>query len=126
MAGKYKVLLIAENPEHAEQLNQLLWTYDPGSFLPHGTVAGGNSEQQPVLIADAFDVAHQANLLAVTNGTTPPKPEHFERILDIFDGRDPQAVEMARERWKNYKESGHALTYLRQTESGGWEQKAVA
>jgi len=65
-------------------------------------------------------------LLMVTSGLVAEKPEGFERIIDIFDGNDGESVAKARQRWMLYKNAGHALTYLKQTESGGWEQKAVA
>ena len=35
-----------------------------------------------------------------------------------------EAVEAGRNRWKEYKAAGHAITYWQQTETGGWEQKA--
>jgi DNA polymerase III subunit chi len=126
VSGGYRVLLLTKHDEQAEQLNQLLWTYDPASFLPHGTATAANPEKQPVLISASVDAPNQANLLAVVSGATCETPNSFERVLDMFDGKDPQAVESARNRWKFYKESGHSLTYLRQTENGGWEQKAVA
>jgi len=126
VSGGYRVLLVAGSEEQAEHLNQWLWTYDPGSFLAHGTIKDGHAEKQPVFLSTTFDAPNQANLLAVTSGAMPERPEAFERILDIFDGNAPQMVEEARKRWKNYKESGHTISYLRQTESGGWEQKAVA
>ncbi len=66
------------------------------------------------------------NLLAITDGTMPEKPEAFERIIDMFDGHDPQAVEKARTRWKTYKNTGHSIAYLYQNDAGAWEQKAVA
>ena len=270
VAGGYKVLLVTSSDEQVEHLNQMLWTYDPGSFLPHGSVKNGNVEKQPILITtldslpprlrggwggelphygkigeaeytsrkpealthakelrtnvteaekklwhflqqsnlgysfrrqhpvgdyitdfaciekkiiieidggqhgeqQAYDTKRTAfleeagfkvlrfwnnevlenhegvlqvvqealkveghppsppasggvkrEILLTVNGAVPDKPEAFERILDMFDGNDPQAVANARNRWKNYKESGHALTYLRQTDSGGWEKK---
>jgi DNA polymerase-3 subunit chi len=43
-------------------------------------------------------------------------------VLDIFDGRNEEAVSQARKRWVSYKAAGHELTYLKQTETGGWQQ----
>jgi len=137
LAAGFKTLLVAESEERTEQLNQLLWTYDPGSFLPHGSVKDGNIEQQPILICSSAESpeilcsrlrASQDGkiLLAVTNGAMPEQPEAFARILDIFDGNDAQTVEKARNRWKLYKDSGYSISYLRQNGSGSWEQKAVA
>ncbi len=283
LAGGFRALLVAPSDERVEQLNQLLWTYDPNSFLPHGSVKDGHVDEQPILLVsslsaishfsprlrgepeggdpqphygkigegefssrkpDALDKAKELrrnstdaenklwyslqkdnlgysfrkqhpvgpyiadfaclekhliievdggqhetqqaahdekrtaflkqagytivrfwnndvltnmdgvletisqylqaseahppsplasggvkypwNLLVVTDGSIPDAPQQFERILDIFDGGSAQAVESARARWAQYKTAGHSITYLRQTDVGGWEQKAVA
>jgi len=125
LAAKFKIVVVADSDERVEQLNQSLWTYHPGSFLPHGSAKDGHVEKQPIFLSTHIKTPNQANLLAVTNGAQPEKPEQFERILDIFDGNDVQAVAKARTRWKSYKDLGHSISYLRQNETGGWEQKAA-
>ena len=42
----------------------------------------------------------------------------------MFDGRDDDAVAVAREHWKLRQDTGFALTYWQQTEQGAWEKKA--
>lgn len=126
LAAGNRVLLIDGVEERLEYLNQLLWTYDPGSFLPHGTVKEGQAELQPVLLSATQDNTNHANLLLTTDGTYVTKAEQYAKVLDMFDGRNPEAVTSARARWKQYKDAGHTLTYLRQTEQGGWEQNAAA
>lgn len=141
----FRVALTAPSDERAEQLDQLLWTYDPGSFLPHGREGHGNEEFQPILILssvilgdatassgnpDKMDSRLRAdarpendrNLLFITDGR---KAEgHFERVVDMFDGSDANAVASARARWADYKSAGHELTYFKQTPQGGWEKAA--
>jgi DNA polymerase-3 subunit chi len=125
-AGGFRTLVVAASDEQAERINQLLWTYDPNGFLPHGGEKDGAQEQQPILIASHLTDANQATLVAVTDGSIVEEPGRFARILDIFDGNNQESVEKARTRWTGYKAAGCALTYLRQNENGGWEQKAVA
>lgn len=122
----YRVLMTAAGPEQAEYLNQLLWTYDPASFLPHGTAGEGNDALQPVLISTEDTALNDAKLLVVTDGRAVREPERFERLADIFDGRDPTALEAARLRWTTYKEKGYTMAYMRQTENGGWDKKVIA
>ena len=126
LGAGYRLRVVAGSDESAEHLNQWLWTYDTNTFLPHGTPAEGNAEKHPILLSTTFDAPNKASIAAITNGAMPERPEAFERILDMFDGNDPQAVEAARNRWKLYKEQGHSISYMKQTQSGGWEQKAVA
>lgn len=125
VAGGFRVLLWAESEERADRLNQLLWTYNPGSFLPHGSLRDGHAEEQPIFISTGLDAPNGAKLLVVTDGRMPEKPEAFERIIDIFDGNDAEAVASARLRWTAYKNAGHEVSYLRQNDAGGWEQKAA-
>lgn len=120
----FRTLLVAENDARVEQLNQLLWTYDPGSFLPHGSVKEGEAAKQPILLSTSIETPNDAKLLLVTDGRTPSAPEKFERILDMFDGNNAESVEKARARWKQYKDSGHEISYMRQTSAGGWEKAA--
>ncbi len=40
----------ATSPEQIEALDQLLWTYDEASFLPHGTDRQPDSGRQPILL----------------------------------------------------------------------------
>jgi len=113
------------SPERAKFLNAALWTYDPASFLPHGTAREGNAEAHPIWLTDGEDSPNGAQVLVLTDGVRAADVAAFDRCLELFDGRDEQAVEAARGRWIVYREAGHALTYWQQTARGGWEQKAL-
>ena len=39
------------------------------------------------------------------------------------DGNDPEVVSAARERWKDYTQTGHSVAYWQQDARGGWEKK---
>ena len=121
-AGK-RALVMAGSEERVEALNGHLWTYEPGSWLPHGSGRDGDSEDQPVWLACDDANPNAAEFLFLTDGATSDRMDAFERCFDVFDGRDAAAVDAARARWKAYTAAGHALTYWRQTESGGWEKK---
>lgn len=121
LSGGYRVCLVAQSDERVEQLNKLLWTYDPVSFLPHGSDKDEQPENQPILISTGIEPVNSANLLVVTDGRSVDQPK-FERILDVFDGNDPQATVAARARWTEYKNAGYELTYFSQNVQGGWQK----
>ncbi|MBC8338598.1 MAG: DNA polymerase III subunit chi [Rhodospirillales bacterium] len=121
-AGK-RALVLAGSQERVEALNGQLWTYAPDSWLPHGSIKDGEAEEQPVWLSTDDDNPNGAQFLFLTDGATSERVAEFERCFEIFNGREPAAVEAARERWKAYSEAGHDLTYWRQTDSGGWEKK---
>ena len=119
-----RALVLAASEERAETLNAALWTYDQGSFLPHGTAREGRPERQPIFLATDDANANGAQVAVMVDGVAPADPARFERCLDMFDGTDPAALEAARARWRAHKERGDTVTYWEQTERGGWEQRA--
>src|SRR4051812_47353551 len=72
-AGKFRTLLVTGTEDRAEILNQLLWTYDPGSFLPHGTAKDGDGKVQPVFISPTASNENGANILFITDGSKLPE-----------------------------------------------------
>ncbi|MDQ0394226.1 DNA polymerase III subunit chi [Labrys monachus] len=111
-------------PERLLTLDDALWTYKDESFLPHG-LESDEGERQPIVL-----VAHEGN----PNGATvrflvdgvplPSDAALYERIVLLFDGNDAEAVEGAREHWRQAKSLGFAATYWQQSEDGRWEKKA--
>lgn len=119
-----RALVVAGSPERVEALNAALWTYDPASFLPHGAAGEGDPASHPIWLADHDEPANGADLLVLVEGADSTRQGDFTRVIDMFDGADPDAVSAARRRWKTLKDAGHKLTYWQQTERGGWEKKA--
>ena len=110
--------------ERLDAINDRLWTFDPGSFLPHGGAADGHAGDQPIWLTLEEERPNGAEVLFLADGATSGKVAEFELVAELFDGNDDAAVKAARERWKIYKESGHAVTYWQQDENGRWQQKA--
>jgi len=109
--------------ERAETLSGALWTYDQNSFLPHGTTYDGNPDKQPIWITAENENPNGAEILIVTDGAAAAGLETYKRCLEMFDGRDGEAVAEARRRWTDYKAASHDLTYWQQTERGDWEKR---
>lgn len=119
-----RAVVMAGSDERVKALDGVLWTFDQGSFLPHGTAVGGNAAEQPVYLTTLEENPNGATLLVLTDGVEPEFTAGFERCLDLFDGNDDQAVAAARQRWRRCSDAGHELAYWQQTDAGGWEQKA--
>ena len=120
----YRVLVLASSSERVEHLNQLLWTYDDASFLPHGSARDGNAERQPIFLTAGEGNPNHATMLVLVDGAQGGALESYQRVCDMFDGNDEAAVEDARQRWRAAKAAGHALTYWEQTPSG-WVKRGA-
>jgi DNA polymerase-3 subunit chi len=119
-----RALVLTADEDRVETLNTALWTYRQDSFLPHGSAADGPADEQPVYLTTIDENTNGANLLVLVHGAGSAKVGDYDRCLDLFDGRDDDAVAAARDRWKKAKEAGYGVTYWQQSAQGRWEKKA--
>ena len=122
-AGERAVVLLG-SPERVEALNTRLWTFDEGSFLPHGSARDGEADRQPVWLTHLDENPNAAAFLFLADRARSERVGDYKRCFELFDGRDDDAVTQSREQWKAYKAAGHTVAYWQQTDSGGWEKKA--
>lgn len=123
LAGGLRSVVKAGSEARVEALDAALWTYEQGSFLPHGSGRDGNGPDQPVWLTTGDDNPAGATVLFLTDGAESDEIGHFERCLELFDGRDEAALAFARDHWRRYKEAGHDLTYWRQDARGAWQKQ---
>jgi DNA polymerase-3 subunit chi len=103
-AAEQPLLILVESMAQAEQLDELLWEFDPDAYVPH-QIAGTDEDDDivPVLIAPPeFDAALRPLVL---NLRTAAVPVGFERVLEVVPA-DESARGPLRERWKAYKDRG--------------------
>ncbi len=119
----WRAVVMAGSAERVQALDTGLWTYRPNAFLPHGTSRDGDAEEQPIWLTDRDENPNGATVLFLTDGARSDRVAEYALVCELFDGRDPEAVATARERWRAYRTAGHALAYWQQTEHGQWREK---
>lgn len=97
----------AESATSTRQLDELLWTFRDGSFVPH-EVEPDESDSCPVSIGHS-DVPSSANEVLINlAATVPPFFSRFERVAEIL-GSDPVSRDEGRQRYRFYRDRGYAL-----------------
>lgn len=85
------------------RLDELLWTFADGSFVPHDTVTReGASCDAPVALTTGPLPADHADVLINLGNSVPPFFEKFARVAEFLDGR-PEVRAAGRERFKAYR-----------------------
>lgn len=118
-----RIVIKAGSRERIEALDSLLWTFDAGSFLPHGYIRDGNEADQPIWLTTEDDNPNGAQMLVLADGATSSLVKDYALCCEFFDGNDEESVLAARARWSAYKAEGHELTYYQQDEQGRWIKK---
>jgi DNA polymerase III subunit chi len=121
----WRVAVQSSSDERIEALDAHLWTYRDDSFLPHGTYKESAAAEQPVLLTINDDNPNGAAIRFLLDGSpVPPDAPAYDRVVLLFDGEDPDALEAARSRWRDAKEHGFDVTYWQADEHGRWQRKA--
>ena len=129
LARGWRALIRADSAERASAIDNLLWTYNDQSFLPHALEGEGEAARQPVLITVEENNANNADVLFLVGGAVPsswddPSLKGLTRIVLVFDGRDPEMLATARVAWKDAKAAGHGATYWKEMPGGKFEKQA--
>jgi DNA polymerase-3 subunit chi len=121
----WRVVVQASSEERVEALDAHLWTWRDDSFLPHGTWRETEGAQQPILLTVHDHNPNGAAIRFLVEGA--PMPENasaYRRVVLLFDGEDPDALDAARARWSEAKSAGFEVTYWQADEKGGWRRQA--
>ena len=106
---KHTVYIHAKTRQEAERLDELLWTFRDGSFVPHGMVGGDrDTAQSAVVIGNDPDDAESRDLLINLCDEIPAFAESFPRVAELVTA-DKNCRLMSRKRFAEYREKGHAI-----------------
>lgn len=99
------VLLLAADEGQARQLDELLWTFDDDSFVPHALLRDGALPDPLTPVHIALDPARvpASDLVLNLAGCEPDALQRFARIAEIMD-EDPERLRRGRERFRQYRE----------------------
>ena len=93
----------------AQRLNELLWTFRDGSFVPHHLLADGASAQpSPVTIGCDDDQIEPRDLLINLCDGIPVCAEAFPRVAELVTS-DDDCKQLSRKRFTTYRDQGHTL-----------------
>lgn len=99
--------LFIHTPTRDEQrhLDDMLWNFRQGSFVPHAVAEAGRSQPDPVLIGNEPAPDSHFDVYVNLEGNVPPRFERYGRIAEIVSGNIP-SKEAARERFRLYRRAG--------------------
>ena len=90
----------------ARELDELLWTFRDGSFIPHEVEPTESTPPPPVLIGHAPDTDAQGDLLINLAESIPTFFERFGRVAEVIDASE-ESRRSGRERFAFYRDNGY-------------------
>lgn len=86
-------------------LDELLWTFADGSFVPHEWLTSNAASEAPVLLSAAIPPTAEFDFVVNLAADPPPFLQLTRRVAEIVDG-DEGRRRAARVRFKTYRELG--------------------
>ncbi|MCG8370317.1 MAG: DNA polymerase III subunit chi [Proteobacteria bacterium] len=103
------VYIHARSRADAERLDDLLWTFRDGSFVPHGLAGRSDgTEESPIMIGAGAAGVEPRDLLINLADDIPAFAEGFPRVAELVTS-DETSRQMSRRRYAAYRDRGHEL-----------------
>jgi DNA polymerase III subunit chi len=106
-----QVFINAVSEPESARLDELLWTFSQGSFVPHAVVRpdAASAPPEPVLIGSGGPPAGDRwNLMINLADDVPEFFSRYERVAELVDGNERRR-EHGRERFRFYRDRGYRL-----------------
>lgn len=102
----HRVFINAADEDQARRLDDLLWTYRPASFLPHGMQ--GEEQSDTIAIGWGQEPEGHDDLLINLDLKIPDFFSRFSRVAEVVT-QDPANLDALRRSWTFYKKRGYQL-----------------
>lgn len=100
----HRVAVIATDQDEAESLDETMWDFPAGRFLPHQW--GTDSANTPISInVSGTDIPPDHDVVINLADTAVPEPVRFSRLLEIVPGAEQKRL-ASREKFREYRNLG--------------------
>ena len=106
----HRVWIHVPADERAAALDDRLWTFSQGSFVPHER--GDAGTDCAVVLAGDAGPADERELLVNEGAEVPAFCERFARVAEVVN-QAPEARRLGRERYAYYRDHGYELHHHR-------------
>ena len=111
--------VLTDNSEQATEIDKLLWTFRPGSFVPHQLYQGSLPDYKNTILIGGDDIPGDWKKIIVNlSSHFPPRDPPTERILEILDNSE-ESKQAGRQRYRYYLNADLQITTHRH-EKGVW------
>ena len=102
--------VLTDDAEQSRIIDDLLWTFRAGSFIPHQIYTGELPNIEKVILIGSLDAPeHWQKTLFNLSSHYPDSGQQTERILEILDNSET-TKEAGRNRYRQYQQSGMKIT----------------
>lgn len=104
----HRVFICCEDKQQCQQLDDLLWSFQGESFLPHSLASAADAADDAICIGTAEQMGEHCDVLVNLCRDTPAQFSRFRRLTEIVC-QQPEWLAASRQRYSNYQHRGYPL-----------------
>ena len=102
--------VLTDNIEQSQKINDLLWTFRAGSFVPHQLYTGQLPDIKNIILIGSLDAPENWQKTVINlSSHCPEQFNKIERLLEILDNSEA-TKELGRNRYRHYQQSNIKIT----------------
>ncbi|MCB1887479.1 MAG: DNA polymerase III subunit chi [Rhodocyclaceae bacterium] len=105
LAGGRRLAVRIPDDTQRRRFDHLLWTFEPGSFVPHVAVESPLAGETSIVFGGKDSAWPHDDVLLNLGDDLPGEFERFAMLLEVVS-TDEDARQAARSRWKHYRGCG--------------------
>lgn len=104
----HQIFVYCENESQAHQIDELLWSFEPKSFIPHHVQGEGPNLPPPIQIGYIDHAKGFKDICINLSNQIPSFAHQFQRMIEIVPQNEEQK-QIKRQHFRFYKEQGYQI-----------------
>ena len=113
-------VVLLDNVERMEEINDLLWTFNDVSFIPHGSQSDLNPEKNKVYLTCNEENPNKANAIFSIDGVAINNPKNWSRCIYIFNEQNLKVTDELESYKREIKDLDYIQKSFEQDQNGKW------
>ncbi|VAW91611.1 DNA polymerase III chi subunit [hydrothermal vent metagenome] len=114
----HSIFVQSHSTQHAELIDDLLWSFKPESFVAHARIDSTIAKNCSIVIGQSKQLnqehattadCHQHDVLINFESTVPSDFSYYNRVVEIINKTDNATTEDGRVRYAHYKDRGYKI-----------------
>jgi DNA polymerase-3 subunit chi len=104
----HRIYVHTESEDQAKKIDDMLWTFRAGSFIPHQHYQADSKQDAPIQVGSHEAPDIDSDVLVNLATEVPLFFSRFQRVAELI-GADDTTKTQGRERYRFYKDRGYQL-----------------
>lgn len=107
----HSILVVVDTFDQAQEIDDLLWSFKPESFIPHQIIGGEEDVKVEITYAEesgTIPSGQHQDVLINLGSQIPDFFSRFARVAEIVI-QEPNILENTREHYRFYKQRGYPI-----------------